>query len=73
MTLTTEQCHGYNAAQRKKVKRDDLQAMLDEHLNTDGNVASLRGVIRDELNVKFEEFKTEVSRTIDTKIKPVVE
>ena len=73
MPLTIEQYHGYNAAQRKKVKRDELQAILDEHLNTDGNIASLRGIIRDELNTKFETMKTEISTSIKAQIKTVAD
>ena len=75
MPLTIEQYHKYNAsqAQRRKIKRDELQSLLDEHLNTDGNVASLRGIIRDELNTKFEEMKTELSNTINVKIKTVAD
>ena len=48
-TLTIELYNTYNAAQRKQVKRNQLQSLLDEHL-AEGNVNSLRGIIRDELN-----------------------
>ena len=41
--------HRFNAAQRRRVKRDELQSLLDEHIITEGNVISLRGIIHDEL------------------------
>ena len=63
MSLTLEAYHGYNAAQRKKVLRGDLQQLLDEHLDTEGSVASIRGIIRDELNTKFDTLKIDLSIT----------
>ena len=38
-----------------------------------GNVASLRGIIRDELNTKLEEIKAELSNTLNTKIKTLTD
>ena len=39
MVLTLESCQAMNASQKKKVKRDELQTLLDEHLSDDLNVA----------------------------------
>ena len=72
--LSIEQYHKYNAAQRKRVKKEDLQKMLDEHLATDGgNVNSLRGILREELATKLEELKTELSQTIENKLQSLRE
>ena len=65
MALTIEGYHKLNANQRKKVKRDQLQLLLDEHLNTEGSVASLRGVIREELDAKFKQLETDLSNTLN--------
>ena len=68
MPLTLEEYNSKNAAGRKKVKRDELQAILDEFLNTDaGNVTSNRGIIRDELNTKLTEIKDNLMQVINTK------
>ena len=48
MVLTFEDYHKLNVTQRAKVKRADLQQLLDEHINAD-NANSLRGIIREEL------------------------
>ena len=73
MPLTIEQYHKFNAGQRKKVKRDELQTLLDEHLNTEGNVNSLRGIIREELNTNLTQLKADLNKSIDTKIKTLTE
>ena len=74
MVLTIESYCAFNASQRKKVKRDELQAMLDEHLQTDGgNVASIRGVIREELDTKLAAMKTEFSNRIKAEVKTVAD
>ena len=65
--LTIEEYHGYNAVQRKKIKRDVLQTLQDEHLNGEENVNSIRGVIREELDTKFEVLKTELSTAFNLK------
>ena len=50
------------------MKRDELQAFFDEFLNTDaGNVTSIRGIIRDELNTKLTEIKDNLMQVINTK------
>ena len=46
---------------------------MDEHLDTEGSVASLRGVIREELDTKFRQLETDLSNTINTKIRAVAE
>ena len=73
MSLTLETYHSYNAAQRKKVLRGDLQQLLDEHLDTEGSVASIRGIIREELTTKFDNLKKELNKSIDTKIKSLTD
>ena len=73
MALTLETYHGYNAIQRKKVLRVDLQKLLDEHLDNEGSVASIRGIIRDELTVKFDTLKKDLTKSIDTQIKTLVQ
>ena len=70
---TIEQYHKLNPTQRKKVKREQLQALLDEHLDSDGTVASLRGIIREELDTKFRQLETDLSNTINLKIKAVAD
>ena len=69
MSLTIEQYHKFNAAQRKKVKRDERQSLLDEHLNTEGKVNPLRGIIRDEMNTNHTQLKTDLNKSIDIKIR----
>ena len=49
MVLPFEDYHRLNPTQRTKVKRAELQQLLDEHI-TAGNANSIRGIIRDELN-----------------------
>ena len=74
MVLTIEQYCRYNPTQRKKVKRDRLQAMLDEHIQSEGEaVASIRGIIRDELNTKLEAMKTELSNMVKAEVKTVAD
>ena len=52
MVFTLEEDQQLSVTQRKTVKRMELQAPLDEHVNDDVNVNSLRGVIREELDKK---------------------
>ena len=74
MVLTMEQYCSFNPTQRKRVKRDELQAMLDEHLQSDGEaVASIRGIIREELNTKLEAMKTELSNLVKAEVKTVAD
>ena len=74
MVLTIEEYCGYNASQRKRVKRDELQVILDEHLQTDGgNVTSLRGIIREELSTKLEAMKAELSNLVKSEVKTVTD
>ena len=63
----------HNAAQRKKVLRGDLQQLLDEHLDTEGSVAFIRGIIREELNTKFDTLKKDLTKTIDNKVKTLTD
>ena len=72
MALTIEDYHKLNANQRKKIKRDALQKLVEEHLNTDGTVNSIRGIIRDELNTKFDEIKSELNNKVDSKFNTLV-
>ena len=54
------------------MKRDELQAMLDKHLQSDGEaVASIRGIICDESNTKLETMKTELSNLVKAEVKTV--
>ena len=72
MVLTIEEYCGFNASQRGKIKRGELQAILDEFLQTDeGSVTSIRGIIREELNTKLEEMKTELSNLVRSEVKTV--
>ena len=73
MPLTLETYHSYSAAQSKKVHRAELQQLLDEHLDTEDSVASIRGIIREELTTKFDNLKTELNRSFDTKIKSLTD
>ena len=69
MSKQSKRC---NATQRKKVKGDELQALLDEHLQTDGkNVASIRGVIREELDIKLEAMETEMSSLVKSEVRTI--
>ena len=66
MALTLEEYQGMNPSDRKRVKRGDLQTLLDEFLGEDAdNIASLRGIIRDELTMKFDEQ----NKTLEEKYK----
>ena len=67
-TLTIEEYNKLTANQRRQVKRTQLQSLLDEHLDTESTVASLRGIIREELDTKFKTLETELSNTINNKI-----
>ena len=59
-----------NASQRKSIRRNDLQALLDEHIQ-EGDINSIRGIIREELDSKFDALKKELTKSFDTKIKKV--
>ena len=59
-----------NPSQRKSIRRNDLQALLDEHIQ-EGDVSSIRGIIREELDTKFDALKKELTKSFDTKIKKV--
>ena len=59
-----------NPSQRKQIRRNDLQALLDEHIQ-EGEVNSIRGIIREELDSKFDTLKKELTKSFDTKIKKV--
>lgn len=67
MALTIEAYHGFSATERKKVKRDMLQKLLDEHLDTEGTVNSIRGIMREELDTKLDSVKKDLYAKIDTK------
>ena len=69
MPITIEQYNNFSVQQRKKVKRDELQTILDEHLNDDGSVASMRGIIREEMTTLFEGFKKELTKSVNGQIK----
>ena len=57
MVLTLEEYHKKTPAAKGKVSRADLQKLLDEQV-TDGNndVGSIRGIIREELEIKNKEL-----------------
>ena len=69
MPITIEEYHSLSAKDRKKVNKEDLRLMLDEHLSNDGNIASIRGIIREELDTKFKVMKDELSASLKAQIK----
>ena len=73
MPLTIEEYQELNPAQRKAIRKPDLQALLDEQINTDGNVNSIRGIIREELNIKFDTLKKDLADTYKTKFDSIAE
>ena len=73
MTLNIGQYHKFNVVQRKRVKRDELQSLLDEHLNTEGNGNSIHGIICDKLDTNLTQLKTDLNKSIDIKIKTLTE
>ena len=73
MTLTLESYQTMNQTQRKRLKRDELQQLVDDQLNEAGDVATLRGVIRDELKKQTTELETTLKAKYDAKIKTVEE
>lgn len=70
MVLTFEDYHKLNATQRTKVKRGDLQQLLDEHINAD-NANSIRGIIREELKAIEVNMEKKLTTKYDKKIKDV--
>ena len=70
MVLTFEDYHNLTATQRTKVKRGDLQQLLDEHINAD-NANSIRGIIREELTTIVEKVEKKLTTKYDKKIKDV--
>ena len=52
MVLSLEDYQIMTATQKKIVKRAEFQALSDEFVGDDANIASLRGIIRDELNTE---------------------
>ena len=67
-----EEYQKMNASQRKTIRRNDLQALLDEHIQ-EGEINSIRGIIREELDSKFDALKKELAKTFESKIKKVSE
>ena len=70
MVLTFEDYHKLSATQRTKVKRAELQQLLDEHINAD-NANSIRGIIRDELATIVGGVEKKITEKYDKKIKDV--
>ena len=59
-----------NLAQRKRVKREELQTLIDEHI-ADSDVATLREVIRDELKTQTVALENTMKTKYDARIKAV--
>ena len=72
MVLTFEDYHKLTATQRSKVKRPELQQLLDEHIDAD-NANSIRGIIRDELDSIVAGIEKKITEKYDKKIKDVEE
>lgn len=72
MVLTFEDYHKLNPTQRTKVKRADLQQLLDEHINAD-NANSIRGIIREELKTIAAGVEKKITEKYDKKIQDVEE
>ena len=70
MVLTFEDYHALNASQRSKVKRAELQQLLDEHITAD-NANSMRGIIREELNTIVAGVEKKITEKYDKKIQDV--
>ena len=64
---TMEEYQKMSAAQRKHIRRNDLQAILDEHVNSDGDINTIRGIIREELDTKFEALEKKLTTKYDAK------
>ena len=71
MVFTLEEDQQLSVTQRKTVKGMELQAPLDEHVNDDVNVSSLRGVMLYARNLtkKIEQLETTISKKYDAKFK----
>ena len=72
MVLRLENYQGMNPTQRKRVKREELQTLIDEHI-ADTDIASLREVIRDELKTQTEAIENTLKTKYDARIKGVEE
>ena len=72
MILTLEDYQKLNATQRTKVKRAELQQLLDEHIEAD-NANSIRGIIREELATIIAGVEKRIIDKYDKKIKDVEE
>ena len=70
MVLTFEDYHKLNVTQRAKVKRADLQQLLEEHINAD-NANSLRGIIREELATYVAGIEKKITQKYDKRLKSV--
>ena len=70
MVLTLENYQALNVSQRKKVKREELQTLIDDHI-ADSDVATLRGVIRDELKAQTAALEKTLKTKYDSRIKAV--
>ena len=69
MVLTFEQYQGMTPAQKKQVKKAELQQLIDEHLDND--TASIRGIIRDELKAQIDALEKKISAKYNKRIKDV--
>ena len=70
VVLTLENYQAMNPAQRKRVKREELQTLIDEHI-ADSDVATLREVIRDELKTQTAALENTMKTKYDARIKTV--
>ena len=70
--ITLEDYQKLSATQRTKVKRAELQQLIDEHIDAD-NANSIRGIIRDELATSIAGMEKKIVDKYDKKIKDVEE
>ena len=69
MVHPLEEYQKMSSAQRKSFKHAELQAILDEQVDDDVNVNTLRGIIREELNVYFKELENKLLAKCNVKFK----
>ena len=70
MVLTIENYQAMNPGQRKRVKREELQTLIDEHI-ADSDVATLREVIREELKTQTAALEKTMKTKYDSRINSV--
>ena len=71
MAYTLENYQAMTIAQRNRLKRDELKQLVDDQLNEAGDIATLRGVIRDELQKQTSALETALKAKYDSRIKAV--